>query len=53
MKTNSLDNGVSTSVNIPHFISDNNGKYKARCALTEKQIFSAAKAILRRNTGVW
>jgi len=39
---------VNTTVKIPHFIADNNGKYKATRALTEKQIFSAAKAILKK-----
>jgi len=42
MSANSLE------VKIPYFIADNNGKYKATRALTEKQIFSAAKAILKK-----
>jgi len=33
---------------IPNFVADNNGKYKATCALTEKQILKAAKAILKK-----
>jgi len=38
----------SPSVKIPHFISDNNGKYKATRALTEQQIMSAAKALIKK-----
>lgn len=33
---------------IPNFIADNNGKYKAKRALSEKQILKAAKAILKK-----
>ena len=42
MSANSLE------VKIPYFVADNNGKYKATRALTEKQIFSAAKTILKK-----
>ncbi len=35
-------------VKIPYFISDNNGKYKSTRALTEKQIMSAAKALIKK-----
>ncbi len=42
MSANSLE------VKIPYFIADNNGKYKATRALTEKQIMSAAKALIKK-----
>jgi len=38
----------SLQVKIPYFIADNNGKYKATRALTEKQIMSAAKALIKK-----
>ena len=38
----------SEALKIPHFVSDNNGKYKATRALTEKQIMSAAKALIKK-----
>lgn len=38
----------SSAIRIPYFISDNNGKYKATRALTEKQIMSAAKALIKK-----
>ncbi len=41
-------NANSSAVKIPYFISDNNGKYKATRALTEKQIMSAAKALIKK-----
>ncbi len=34
--------------NIPHFIADTQGKYKARRALTETQIINTAKTLLKK-----
>jgi DNA repair protein RadC len=42
MSTDSLE------IKIPYFIADKHGKYKATRALTEKQIVSAAKALLKK-----
>jgi hypothetical protein len=49
MTTSSTGKGcavLAATIKIPHFVSDERGKYRARTVLTEDQIIKAAKTLL-------